>query len=367
MRLPRLDAAGGSAMTRSLRASFVLAGVLLAARVEGQGPPLTLPEPSQAASVTQRIGITDVTVTYHRPAVRKRPVWGELVPYGQVWRAGANENTVLTLSTAASVGGQAVPAGSYGLHMIPGEGDWTVILSKESTAWGSFFYDAAKDAARFTVRPGTGDFHEHLAYTFDEPGADRAMLTLRWETRTVPIPITVDTPRVVTDSLQRELHGLQGFFWQRHAQAANWLASNGGDLDQALTWAERALSMNRNYQTLRAKSVVLEKQGRSAEAAALAKDAMAVATEADINAYGYELLGAGQVDKAIATFRKNVADHPESWNTYDSLGEALAVKGDKTEAIAQYRKALSMAGDDTNKKRISAILAGLEGKPGAGH
>ena len=353
-------------MTRSVRASFVLACLLTAARVEAQGPPLTLPESSQAASVTQRIGITDVTVTYHRPAVRKRPVWGELVPYGQVWRAGANENTVLTLSTPATVGGQAVPAGSYGLHMIPGEGDWTIILSRESTAWGSFFYDQANDAARFTVRPGTGEFHEHLAYTFDDPGSDRATLTLRWETRAVPIPIAVDTPAIVTASLRRELHGLQGFFWQRHAQAASWLAANGGDLEQALAWSDRALTMNRNFQTLRAKAAVLEKKGRADEAAALTKDAMAAATEADINAYGYELLGAGQVDKAIETFRRNVADHPASWNTYDSLGEALAIKGDKPGAVAQYRKALSMVGDETNRKRITGILAGLEGKPPAG-
>ena len=353
-------------MTRSFRVSFLLACALTAARVEAQGPPLTLPEPSQAASVTQRIGITDVTVTYHRPAVRKRPVWGGLVPYGQVWRAGANENTVLTLSTPAMVGGQPVPAGSYGLHLIPTESDWTVILSKESTAWGSFFYDQANDAARFTARPGTGEFQEHLAYTFDDPGSDRATLTLRWETRTVPIPIAVDMPRIVTASLQRELHGLQGFFWQRHAQAAAWLAANGGDLDQALAWADRALTMNRNFQTLRAKAAVLEKKGRTADAAALTKDAMAAATEADINAYGYELLGGGQVDKAIETFRKNVADHPASWNTYDSLGEALAVKGEKPEAIAQYRKALSMVGDETNKKRITGILAGLEGKPPSG-
>jgi tetratricopeptide (TPR) repeat protein len=349
-------------MTRPFCVPFVLACVLTTSRVEAQGPPLTLPEPSQAASVTQRIGITDVTVTYHRPAVRKRPVWGGLVPYGQVWRAGANENTVLTLSTPAMVGGQALPAGSYGLHLLPTESDWTVILSKESTAWGSFFYDQVKDAARFTVRPGTGEFHEHLAYTFDDPGSDGATLTLRWETRTVPIPIAVDTPQIVTESLQRELHGLQGFFWQRHAQAASWLAANGGDLEQALAWSDRALAMTRNFQTLRAKAAVLEKKGRGADAATLTNEAMAAATEADINAYGYELLGSGQVDKAIGTFRKNVAEHPASWNTYDSLGEALAVKGETVEAIAQYRKALSMVGDETNKKRITGILAGLEEK-----
>ncbi len=349
-------------MFRAVIASSVLSFLLVSTHAEAQGPPLTLPEASQAATVSQRVGVTDISVSYHRPAIRKRTVWGELVPYGQVWRAGANENTVITLSSPSAVGGQAVAAGSYGLHMIPTENDWTVILSKESSAWGSFFYDEANDAARFVVRPGVGGFHEHLAYTFDDPEPAGVTLTLRWEKRTVPIRIDVDTTAVVTENLRRELHGLPGFFWQRHAQAANWLASNKGDLDQVLVWADKGLTLARTYQTLRAKANVLERKGQAAEAAALTKDAMAMATEADINAYGYELLGAGQIDKAIETFRKNVADHPESWNTHDSLGEALAAKGEKAEAVTHYRKALAMVGDETNKKRIAGILAGLEGK-----
>jgi tetratricopeptide (TPR) repeat protein len=349
-------------MIRAIRTALVLAFTLVALPVRAQGPPLTLPDASPAATVTERVGLTDISVTYHRPAVRKRQIWGGLVPYGQVWRAGANENTVVTFSTPATVGGQALPAGAYGLHMIPTESDWTVILSKESTAWGSFFYDQSQDAARFTVTPASSDAQEHLAYTFDDLEPNAVTLTLRWERRAVPIRIEVDTTSVVTESLRRELHGLPGFFWQPHAQAANWLAANKGDLDLALAWADKGISMVSNYQTLRARANVLERKGQAAEAAALKEKALAMATEADMNAYGYELLGAGALDKAIEVFRKNVADHPASWNTYDSLGEALAVKGQKAEAAAQYRKALSMVGDETNKKRITGILAGLEGK-----
>ena len=335
--------------------------VLLAlpALAQAQAPPLALPEASQAATASQRIGLTDITVKYHRPAVRQRTVWGDLVPYDQVWRAGANENTVLSISTPFSVNGQQLPAGSYGLHMIPTKTEWTVILNTESTAWGSFFYDQAKDAVRFTVRPQADSFEEHLAYTFDAPAPAGVTLTLHWEKIALPIPIVVDTPAIVSDNLQQQLHNLPGFFWQSFAQAASWSARNNANLDRATAWADRAITMNRNYQTLRAKSLVLERKGEAPAAVALREEAMKVATEADLNAYGYELIGAGKVDEAIAVFRKNVADHPGSWNTYDSLGEALALKGQTTEAVAQYTKALQMVGDDTNKKRISGILARL--------
>ena len=337
----------------------LLALLALPALAVAQGPPLSLPEASQAATASQRIGLTDITVTYHRPAVRQRTVWGDLVPYDQVWRAGANQNTVLSFSTPFSVGGQQLPAGDYGLHIIPTKAEWTVILNKESTAWGSFFYDQAKDAARFTTRPQPAEFQEHLAYTFESPGPASVTLTLHWEKVALPIQIVVDTPAVVSDNLQQQLHNLPGFFWQSFAQAASWSARNNANLDRASAWADRAIAMNRNYQTLRAKALVLERKGEGTAAVALREEALKVATEADINAYGYELMGAGKVDEAIATFRKNVADHPGSWNTYDSLGEALAQKGQVAEAVVQYTKALQMVGDDTNKKRISGILAKL--------
>jgi len=322
-------------------------------------PPLKLPEASQAATASQRIGLTDISITYHRPAVKHRAVWGDLVPYDQVWRAGANENTVLSLSTPFTIGGQQLPAGEYGLHMIPTKGEWTVILNKESTAWGSFFYEQARDAVRFTTLPTPADFQEHLAYTFESPGPASVTLTLRWEKLAVPIPITIDTPAVVSDNLQQQLHNLPGFSWQGFAQAAAWSARNNANLDRAESWADRAIAMNRNYQTLRAKAIVLERRGDATSAAQLRDEALKVATEADVNAYGYELMGAGKVDEAIAVFRKNVADHPGSWNTYDSLGEALAQKGLAAEAVTQYTKALGMVGDDTNKTRIRGILAKL--------
>jgi tetratricopeptide (TPR) repeat protein len=347
-------------MLRHIACALTVSSVLVGSAA-AQAPPLDLPQPSPAASVSQRIGLTDIAISYHRPAVNKREVWGKLVPYGQVWRAGANENTVLTLSTEAIVGGQKVPAGSYGLHMIPTPTTWTVILSRESAAWGSFFYDQKDDAARFTVTPASGEFEERLEYTMDDPAEGHVTATLRWEKLAVPIPIDVETPAVVAASLKTQLRGLPGFSWQALAQAAAWCAKNGVALDDAAAWADKAVTMNENFSTLRAKAAVVEKRGDAAAASTLRDKSLTVATEADMNTYGYQLLQAGKVNEAVAIFRQNVAKYPASWNTYDSLGEGLAAAGNKAEAATNYRKAREMVKDETNQKRIDAILGGLTG------
>jgi hypothetical protein len=348
--------------TRIVLAAVV---VLAAARPGFSQPQLTVPQPSPAASVSQRVGITDVTITYHRPAVNKREVWGKLVPYGEVWRAGANENTVVTFSTEVSVGGRTLPAGSYGLHMIPTANDWTVIFSKQARAWGSFFYDEKEDAARVTVTPAASGFQERLLYTLDDPTDRSVVATLHWEKLAVPIRIEINTPEVVAASLRTELRGLAGFSWQAFAQAASWCARNDVNLDEAQKWAERAVSMNENFQTLRARAAVAEKKGDAPLAKQLRDKSLTVATEADMNTYGYSLLGSGKVDEAIAVFRQNVEKYPASWNTYDSLGEGLAAAGKKAEAISNYQKARSMVPDETNQKRIDGILSGLTGSGAA--
>ena len=146
-----------------VRVLFAIEGLLLLGSLgQAQSFVLDLPRPSQHAVITQRIGITDITINYHRPVVNKRKVWGGLVPYGQVWRAGANENTTIKFTDPVTIEGKPLPKGTYGLHMIPGENEWTVIFSKNSTSWGSFTYDQAEDALRVTVKPQAADFHEAL-------------------------------------------------------------------------------------------------------------------------------------------------------------------------------------------------------------
>lgn len=339
------------------QAVFALA--LAAAVPAAAQTPLQLPQPSPEASVRQIVGVTEIEVVYHRPAVNDRAVWGGLVPYDQVWRAGANENTVISFSTPVRVAGREVAAGRYGLHMIPTAGEWTVILSRMSDAWGSFTYDPAEDALRFPATAESAPFLERLAYSFDEVEQDSTVLALRWEKLRVPIPISVERTNLVLADFRRQLRGLPRFGWQAWNQAANWSRQNGGDLAEAEEWADRSIGIQRNFTNLSTKSRIAAARGRAAEAEQLLSQALSLATEADVNALGYQHLGAGEVDRAIAVFRQNVADHPDSWNTYDSLGEGLAAKGDKAEAIRNYEKALSMVTDETQQTRIRGVLATL--------
>src|SRR5712672_4185965 len=169
---------------------------------------LDLPRQSQHAVVTQRIGITDITVNYHRPLTNGRQIWGKLAPYGQVWRAGANENTTITFSDPVTIEGQALDKGTYGLHMIPGENQWTVIFSKNSTSWGSFTYKQDEDALRVTVKPQAADFHEALTYDFDDVKPDSTVITMLWDKVAVPFKVSVKVNDVVEASIRRQTRGL---------------------------------------------------------------------------------------------------------------------------------------------------------------
>jgi len=344
-----------------MRCSLIAAALFLCATVSAlaQAPPLALPDASPAASVTGRAGLTDIAVTYHRPSVNERAIWGALVPYGEVWRAGANQNTVIAFSSDVTIAGQQVPAGSYGLHMIPTAGEWSVVLNRESRAWGSFFYDEKEDQLRFPVTPRDSPMQEQLLYTLDEPGDNGLTVTMRWEKRAIAFPVVVDTPAVVAASLRTQLRGLSGFTWQGFAQAASWCARHDVNLEEAQAWAERALTMNENFTTLRARALVAEKRGDAGLAGSLRAKALTVASEADMNAYGYQLLQTGKTDDAIEVFRHNVEKYPASWNAYDSLGEGLALAGKKAEAAEQYRRARSLVKDEANQKRIDVILARL--------
>src|ERR1700757_868527 len=217
----------------------LFAGVLLAAAAHakparGKTLMLTRPRASQHALVSQRIGITDITINYHRPLANGRQIWGKLAPYGQVWRAGANENTIITFSDPVTIEGQSLDKGTYGLHMIPGESEWTVIFSKNSTAWGSFTYKQDEDALRVKVKSQTGDMHDALAYDFDDVKADSAVVTMRWEKVAVPFKVHVNVNDIVTASIHQQIHGLNQYYWEGPDDAAQYFLVNKINLDEAL-------------------------------------------------------------------------------------------------------------------------------------
>ncbi|MGK2855898.1 MAG: DUF2911 domain-containing protein [Thermoanaerobaculia bacterium] len=333
---------------------------LLPLVARAQAPGLVGPDQSPEATASEVLGLTRLEVSYHRPAVNGRQVWGGLVPYDQVWRAGANENTTVSFSTPVTVNGAKLAAGTYGLHMIPTSGNWTVIFSTQSKAWGSFSYAENEDAARVTAKPEAAPFQERLGYSFDEPTRDSVVLALRWEKLRLPVEIRIDLARTVLEDFKAQLRGLPRFGWQGWNQAASFAAQNDIDLDDALGWADRSIAMNRNFTNLRTKALVLTKKGNAAEAGNLEKEALSIATEVEINAYGYQLLGQNKVDEAIAMFQKNVKDHPQSWNVHDSLAEAYALKGDRKKAIESYTRASSLTTLAEQKTRIAAAIEQLK-------
>lgn len=325
-----------------------------------QAPPLTVPQPSQAATVSQTVGLTDITISYHRPRVQGREVWGKLVPWGEVWRAGANENTTIEFSTAVEIDGHPLAAGRYGLHTLPSAGNWQVIFSGVDSGWGSFGYDAKEDILRVEVSPVAAPHEEALSYSFDDPSDRETTVALRWEKLRVPFKVTVDTPEIVYQSLKRELRGLGQFFWQSWNQAAATLLARKVHLDEALVWADTSISIQKNFTNSFTKSRLLAAKGDTAGAKKLMDEVLPGANEGELNLYGYQLLGTNNAD-AVAIFRENLKRHPSSWNAHDSLAEGLVALGKKEEAIATYKKALAMA-PEAQKARIQGILDGLQKK-----
>jgi len=339
--------------------SLLLSLTAIATPLAAQAFYLTVPFGSQRASVTQTIGLTDISVTYDRPGVGGRKIWGGLVPYDSVWRAGANVNTVIAFTSPVTIGGKQLPAGRYGLFMIPTAQQWTVILSREANAWGHFSYNEAEDVLRFTATPIEGAVTERLEYTFDEPATDAVTVTLRWEKLALPFLVSVNSTQVVMDSLQQQLRGLPKFFPDAWRQAAAW-AFQHDQLATASAWADTAIGLGATYPNLMLKARILTKQGNVAGADSLKARAFAVATEADMNAYGYVLMQQGKKDEALAVFLKNTKTYPQSWNTWDSLAECYGTMGNKKLAIANYQKALGMVGDPAQKRRIEGAISALQ-------
>ena len=340
---------------------FVL--LLLATTAAVAQPAIRVPEASPAATVGQTVGVTDITINYHRPAVNKRTIWGGLVPYGVVWRAGANENTTISFSTPVKVEGQALPAGTYGLFMIPGQSQWTVIFSKFTGGWGAYSYDASEDAARVTVTPQTmSDSQERMAYIFDDVTNEAATLSLRWEKLRVPVKIAVDLPTTVRTSIRDSLRSGKHWNGDAWAAAARWELRNG-DVDTALRYANRAMDLGQTTTALRTKAAVLEKKGDIKGATELRDRSKANANEAEmINITAGSLMNGKKYDDAITYLSNYLTSHPnspETWRVYAALGDAYAAKGDHPNAHAAFEKAMAAAHDVAERTEVQDSINSL--------
>lgn len=314
---------------------------------------------SPAAEVSQTIGLSKITVNYSRPKLtttsnvdRSGQIWGQLVPYGfttnflgteMPWRAGANENTIISFSDDVKIEGKDLVAGSYGLHMeIHEDGKVTLIFSSNTTSWGSYYYKESEDVLRVDVMSKQTARTEVLTYDFVNFGKDFTVLSLKWDEKEIPMKIELATDDLMMQNITNELRDLPGFGWQGHLSAAQYTLNNNTHLDQGLVWVDVAVQRNPNFQTLTTKAAILNAMGKTDEANVIFDQAGQGATVAQINALGYQFLAAKQYDKAIEFFKINVKNDPTNANGYDSLGDGYKATGEKEKAIKNYKKALTL-------------------------
>jgi tetratricopeptide (TPR) repeat protein len=315
-----------------------LASMALAvSQSQAQSALLNLPRPSQRAEVIQRVGITDITISYHRPLVNKREIWGKLVPYGQTWRAGANENTTIQFTDDVTIEGEPLAKGVYGLHMLPRQDEWTVIFSKVSTAWGSFTYNEANDALRVTVKPQPSEMHEALTYDFDDIKADSAVVSLRWEKLAVAFKVGVNVNEVVKASLPNQLQGLSQYMWEGWDDAATYLLGSKYDLNDALKYEETSIRTEPRFDNFMTKSQILDAMGKKDEAKAALNQALERATAAQLYGYGRQLQGQGKQDEAFKYFQEAARKDPSDWLAHDGTARIYSAKGDFANALKEMK------------------------------
>lgn len=307
-------------LKRSCSLIAVLSVLCFAAAASAQ---IQTPRPSQKATVMQRIGVTDVTITYSRPAVKGRQIWGDplpeqtkvtgeatldnqnerpkgapIVPWGRMWRTGANEATQFVVTDDVLINGQKLAAGSYSLHTIPNKDQWTIVFNGTANQWGSFNYDPAKDALRVKAKPESlQTSQEYLAYTIDPVADDAAQVNIRWEKLSVPFTVKVpDVGAVTLAKLKSAVAAAKPDDWRTPLSAGAYLVLQNADPSddaQGMAWLDQSIKVKETFDNLRIKANALYKLGKKEEAFALAEQA----------------IQRGKADKADTSgFEKRLAD-----------------------------------------------------------
>jgi tetratricopeptide (TPR) repeat protein len=333
---------------------------------------------NKKAWIGERIGITDVTIHYDRPGVKSREgkIWGQLIPVGYTdqgfgssksapWRAGANENTTIEFSTDVKVEGQPVAAGRYGFFIAYDPNESTIILSKNSTSWGSFFYNDKEDALRVKVKPQpTENSVEWLKYEFSDESPTAATVNLYWEKIRIPFKVEVDLKNTQLASIEKELRTDRGFNWQSWNQAGQWTLQNNTNLEEGLLWTDSATNSffggDRSFQAWSTKAQILEKLGRQAEADATMKKAMPMASMFEMHQYGRQLLQQKKNKEALEIFKMNYDKNPNQFTTLMGLARGYSANGDYKNALKYAKMALPLAPNQQNKSVVESGIKKLE-------
>jgi hypothetical protein len=372
MRIPRL--------VRPIAGAVLLVAAALSAQ------DITLPPSgdNQRSTVSQHVGPVVLTVDYSSPRVKRPPagdrrgkIWGQLVPYGLTnlgfgtctecpWRAGANENTTFSTTRDVTVEGEKLAAGVYGLSMIPQADEWTVIFSKDSTSWGSFFYDSANDVLRVKVQPAKSEYNEFLTYEFTDREPDRAVLALRWEDLEVPIAIAVpEIADVYIAEIRKELKNSKGFDWRNWEAAARYEITQKKNLPEALKWSQVATGNvvgRENFMSLSTLADAQAANGMAADSEKTRERALnhPTAGAIDLHVYGRQMLQEGKKDAAMKIFQLNAKRHGSEWPTNVGLARGYSAMGDYKQALKYARLAAVQAPDPANKKALEDAVKKLE-------
>ena len=343
---------------------------------------VTLPSGgNKKAAVSERIGITDVTIMYDRPRVKEREgkIWGQLIPVGFTdpgfgssksapWRAGANENTTFEFSTGVTIEGQPLPAGKYGFFIAYDPNECTLIFSKNSTSWGQFYYDDKEDALRVKVKPQPTDKSvEWMKYEFSNETENAATVSLQWEKLSIPFKIEVDYINTQLQSFRNELRNEKGFSWNAWDQAAQWCVQRNVNLEQALVWADSATGQTfggeRSFQAWSTKAQIQQKMGRDADAAATMQKALPFGSMIEVHQYGRQLLGLKLNKMAFDIFKTNFTKYPNQFTTLMGMVRGYSGTGDFKNALKYANLALPLAPDQQNKTNVTMMIDKLkEGK-----
>jgi hypothetical protein len=248
----------------------------------------TVPRVSPNATVGQTIGVTEVRLTYGRPSVRDRDIFGGLVPFDEVWRTGANEATTISFSTPVQIEGQSLDAGTYGFFTIPGPDQWTLIFNEKANQWGAYNYDSGQDALRVTVEPESASSREMMTFDFQNVADSTATCVLHWAETRVPFEIAVNTTDVLRTRAEKTMAETDD--WRAPLRYVGYALENEVLLDEALTWVDRSIELKETFQNLRMKANVLAATGQHEQAVETGNAALSTAEGMEESPDGMEEL-----------------------------------------------------------------------------